>query len=130
MGPPRLKASVEAVSKLTLMTAFFVLFSLRNFLRRGIQQSSFLNSVIFINIDVMKKPTPTALGLGITFPALAFLAVAARFWARRIKSQKLMADDYMIIPALVDKSICKLRLMRLMRSPDFFCRDWCTSYLW
>lgn len=49
----------------------------------------------------MKKPTPTALGLGITFPALAFLAVAARFWARRIKSQKLMADDYMIIPALI-----------------------------
>ena len=79
----------------------------------------------------MKEPTPTALGLGITFPALAFLAVAARFWARRIKSQKLRADDYMIVPALVgDQSIPKFPLIILMRSSDFFYRNWSTSNLW
>lgn len=52
----------------------------------------------------MTKPTPTALGLSIAFPALAALAVAARFWARHIRRQKLGADDYMIIPALVGKT--------------------------
>jgi len=47
------------------------------------------------------KPAATPIALSVAFPALAILAVAARFWARKIKHVRPQIDDWMSIPALV-----------------------------
>lgn len=44
------------------------------------------------------------LAVAITFPILATLSVIVRFYARTIKSQKLRADDWVIILTLVRAS--------------------------
>jgi len=43
----------------------------------------------------------TILGLCITFPILAILAVMSRFYARRLRQTRLAADDWCILVALV-----------------------------
>lgn len=43
----------------------------------------------------------TILGLCITFPILAILAVLARFYARHIRQTRPGADDWCIVVALV-----------------------------
>ncbi len=53
----------------------------------------------------MGAPTSTSLGLAITFPALATIAVCARFWARHQKKMKLWWDDYLILPGLVNVAL-------------------------
>ena len=44
---------------------------------------------------------PTILGLGISLPLLAILAVALRYQARAVKRVEPGADDYTIFVALV-----------------------------
>lgn len=49
--------------------------------------------------------------LSIVFPILSMAAVALRLLSRRLKKLKLQADDYIIIPALVqlplhNSSVC------------------------
>lgn len=49
----------------------------------------------------MSSLKPTVVGLGVSMPLLAAVAVALRLEARRIKRVRLGADDYTIIAALV-----------------------------
>lgn len=44
---------------------------------------------------------PTIIIAGVVFSVLAALAVALRFYARRIKGLCQGADDYVLLPALV-----------------------------
>ncbi|KAF7894133.1 hypothetical protein EAF00_007647 [Botryotinia globosa] len=44
---------------------------------------------------------PIIWGLGISFSIIAIAAVVLRFWARRIKGQKLGSDDWTILVALI-----------------------------
>lgn len=50
---------------------------------------------------VMVVPSTTSLGLGITFPVVAILAVCDRYWARHQKKLWLWWDDYSILPGLL-----------------------------
>jgi len=49
----------------------------------------------------MTRVDPTALALCIIFPFLSIVAVIARFRARSIQKNRLAADDWVVIPALV-----------------------------
>ncbi|KAI4178411.1 MAG: hypothetical protein LQ346_007459 [Caloplaca aetnensis] len=49
----------------------------------------------------MSSLKPTVVGLGVSMPLLAAVAVALRLEARRIKRVRLGADDYTIIAALI-----------------------------
>lgn len=58
----------------------------------------------------MSDLRPTIMGLGISMPLLAVIAVFLRYEARRVKKVELGADDYTIFIALVcfceDSVIC------------------------
>lgn len=53
------------------------------------------------NKTAAKDAVNTILGLCITFPVLAVLAVAGRFYARRLKHIPPAADDWLILLAVV-----------------------------
>ena len=57
-----------------------------------------------------------ALAIVLTF--LAMLAVALRFYARRIKSAGLAWDDYMILPALVHEFTLGRLWLRRFQTQD------------
>jgi hypothetical protein len=44
---------------------------------------------------------PAVLAVGGTFMVLAVIAVALRFWSRRLSGQKIKLDDWSIVLALV-----------------------------
>ena len=49
----------------------------------------------------MSSLKPTVVGLGISLPLLAIVAVAFRFHARRINKLSIGIDDYLSVVALV-----------------------------
>jgi hypothetical protein len=50
----------------------------------------------------MTRVDPKALALCIIFPFLSVVAVIARFRARSLQKVRLAADDWVVIPALVN----------------------------
>ena len=60
-----------------------------------------LLSLLGENKATMTDLRPTILGLGISMPVLAIIAVILRCQARMVKKVRLEADDYTIFIALV-----------------------------
>ena len=57
--------------------------------------------------------TQPLLAVAIAFPLLATVAVIIRFYARKIKSQSLRADDWMIVFSLVRAKVSLRHSMRV-----------------
>ena len=55
------------------------------------------------NVQSKSLVTVTLFVIAVLFPILATISIALRFWARRIKRQKWLGDDWMITLGLVSK---------------------------
>ena len=53
------------------------------------------------SVDLDANQGPSIIIVSVIFSCLAALAVALRFYARRIKGLSLGLDDYVLLPALV-----------------------------
>lgn len=60
----------------------------------------------------ISKPAATPIIISTVFPVLAILAVAGRFYARRIKKNLTKLDDWFAVLALVSTEILKANLNR------------------
>lgn len=45
------------------------------------------------------------IAVGIIFPVLSTIMIVLRFYARRLQNMALLADDIILIPALVSRSV-------------------------
>jgi hypothetical protein len=74
----------------------------------------------------MTRVDPTALALCIVFPFLSIVAVIARFRARFLQKNKLAADDWVVIPALVGWPFLETSILLNSLASDFLywkCRE-------
>jgi hypothetical protein len=73
-------------------------------------------------IDLAASKQPQTRGLIISTWVLALLAVALRFYARRISKAGFWWDDWLMIPALVDIPRLAIQAERA-DAPSDFCHD-------
>lgn len=52
-------------------------------------------------INVSYITPGTMIGVGVLFPVLSISFVGLRFYIRRIQRARLLADDWLLVPALV-----------------------------
>ena len=63
---------------------------------------------------MLSGPSKAVIAVSTVFPGLAFIAVALRVYARRLKSQVFAADDYLVVLAFVCflLDLCTLKASR------------------
>ena len=59
--------------------------------------------IAYQKAHIQDTKVPKLLATGVLCPVIAYAAVILRFWARRISSTPLKADDYSILGSLVCK---------------------------
>lgn len=81
-------------------------------------------------LGMYSKYSVTAAVCSVVFPALASIAVALRFWARKFTSIPFAADDYMIVISLVSKTGFGITAASLQESPVSLNQLWLPRAVW